>query len=349
MMKKILCLALAALALLSLAACNKELNPDVGTTAPKFLRQEDVDAAMQKLGVTGDVNNLSDEQRKKLQDALRKEGFDVAVANKDLQVNIPTNLQTPPTEASVTQPPALPAGTEVSKDAARPYMQKMQEIINSKNFTMKMRSAIGNPLGESGSYMPVVMVLQDQNSATEMTIDWTSLTKSMDLKYGQQALMAATLYTAMGKRMRMVIADGTTYLAFPDRKTYISMQELEQANPDDQTAFDSSMLGDLSGVLAVIPDDTKSTKVTSGGVNYLCAVVEGENGTYQKYYFLADGANAGTLKRIEVKGEDGSLLVNEIEEFRAGADTSYFSVKGMAKMSPGDFQNLLKGFEGMMS
>ena len=311
-MKKTICLFLALAALLGLMAACKDtvIGPEEATT--RAVGDDELNQEKNKLG------ELDAAAEAALRELLEK-GY-----------TVPEETQPPE-----TMPPTMPNGVEVDAAAARALMQKVLETFNTGRFMMKMRSS--SPFMAGGNTAtPLTVAMSDGMMAFEMEMDWVSLFMSE----GQSAIMAriqaGTTQGLFGKRMRIITKPEGVIIAFVDKKMYMPMGDGSEEG-GEPIEFDlSSALGEAFGG-AKTPQETeeklrdlKSSKVSSGGKEYLCAEMtmqdaEGNPATI-RYFFLGD-----ELKRVEA-GSGAENMMWEIESFTGQVDPAFFSTDGMSTM-----------------
>jgi hypothetical protein len=341
--KKFLSVLAAALCVVGFAACEKKIDlsgNEVTTLLPPVLRAEDVTSALAGIaGENADIDQLTPEQRQQLQRALADQGHNVTVDQAGVQVLPPEGVTIPSTVPKTTRiATTLPDGVSVDAAQVKKYMQKTIDITKSGTFTMKASTA--SPYA-GGAMTSMTMVTKGDQFAVEFPLDWMEIADGLsegDDKFGQAKIQAALMQTATGSKTRMVFLPGKMYWVFPDRKTYVDF-----ADAMDEGAKEISSFGDIFANLPSGTEELKASKVTLGKEEFLCAQTATNDGTSTKFYFN----KKGDLKRIELIGtadETADNAIIEIDELKASADSSYFSVKGFVKMPLAEMTKLFSSF-----
>ncbi|HAX84395.1 MAG TPA: hypothetical protein DCY15_08150 [Ruminococcaceae bacterium] len=135
---------------------------------------------------------------------------------------------------------------------------------------------------------------------------------------GKNVCVAMTVQIS-GKNMnaRLLLLNGKAYMVLPDLKVYLEMSE------EDVGSFD---FGDIS----IGSDQTYagSAFATENGKKYTVDSYKSSDGATSSYYFL-DGKWA---KLVTQNGD--TTETQEIVDFKAGVNSSYFSLKGMLAIDP---------------
>jgi len=309
-MKKLICLFLGVAIVFALAAGCK-VGIDIGPTEPTTIavNEDDLNKARNELDL-GELDALA-------QDALRRA--------LELDVTIPAE-DSPPQ----TMPPPMPAGVEVDAAEVRALMRNVLDIFGSGKFTMKTRSS--SPFVAGGNTATPLTVAMDENAmAFEVEMDWASLFRSEGQSVVQARIQGATAQTLFGKKVRIVTKTDGIMIVLVDKKTYMPMGD-GSAEGGELMEFDlTGAMGDAFGgagsreEIEMRLNEIKSSKVTMGGKEYLCAELKAEGNT-MRYYF-----QGGELKRIEADAE-GESVMWEIDMLSGQVDPAFFGTAGMRAM-----------------
>lgn len=127
----------------------------------------------------------------------------------------------------------------------------------------------------------------------------------------------ATDMTVSGVQVRMIMDDSGVNVAFPSLKLYMQL-----------SSEDTGSIEDFKNIGSTDQTYVGSSKVKSGGVEYVCEEYKASDGTIMKYYF-----SGNNWKRLEtISGDEVAIL--EIESFTGKADESVFSLAGYSDMTP---------------
>jgi len=368
-----LCLAMAA-GLAALAGCGEITlgnKPDPERTTAFQMPQSIAPGAASLLeGLTlPDIND--DKANQAVLESLAREGIvGMTIENGQIQMTFPPGVTEEITTAPPPPPTTMPAGQKVESSEVYDLIKKVNELFGSGNLYLRGRSAMPAEMGfaAAGFSAPMTVAVLDGNKMMiETTNDWSAMGQMMNEggknDFGASRVQAAVLTTTFGKKTRMVFADNTFFIVFPDKKKYIDPSslmgalsaELGEELPPELSAelgedFDFSDLPlDLSALGfgtggGEVPKDIPSSKVTTGGKDYLCATMEtkdDESGKVvmtTKFYFLN-----GELKRMETYGENpDEMMIMEIDELHGKPDPKLFTTEGMKSAPINDFLNLMQ-------
>ena len=209
-------------------------------------------------------------------------------------------------------------------------MTEVLEIFSSGKLTLKTRST--SPFGGS-ELVPLIVAVDDGHMAFELDMEWRQLFQAEGSGYIRSMFMSWIAQLIFGKKMRFIAKTDGMAIAFPDKKMYLPMTA-----PDGEL-LEFDLAGALSEVFGGVKNtediearlnEIKSSKVTLGGKEYLCAEVATRNAddttTVIRYYFLD-----GNLKRIEANAE-GESVTWEIDMLSSQVDPAFFSTAGMRTM-----------------
>lgn len=124
-----------------------------------------------------------------------------------------------------------------------------------------------------------------------------------------------TEMTVQGIKTRMLILNGQAYMIFPSLRVYAKIDSSEIGSID---------FGDFSETDGMTFAGSKF--VTEGGKTYICDSYKGADGSQSDYYFL----NGKWVKMVDISG--GETTTQEITDFKAGVDSSYFSLSGLKEV-----------------
>ncbi|MDR2647161.1 MAG: hypothetical protein LBB67_03445 [Oscillospiraceae bacterium] len=352
MLKKLLCLALAAICFFSFTACELNADPEqtTGTTAFKILTPEIVQQVIKEImgeDYEGDVDSLSAKDQKKLRDKLSAMGYNVVINDSQLSVVPPADVSIPETTVgtTMTAPVVLPTGVTIGQkqvDEVYQYLLSMKEIFSGDQYTLV--GGGNSPLTADG-YSQYTIAKDKDKGVLETTINWSVSAKNLlDGKddYGQAAIQAALGEASFGNKIRMVFSDESALWVFPDRKLYFDIMDLAGKNANEANGFMDMFDQVAVSAADKIPKDVKSTKVTVDGKEYLTATILDDDGNAKKYFFLG-----GELKRIEYSSADASQsTVTIIESLKPTVNANMFSVSGYRKANIADLQKIFGGLVG---
>jgi len=313
-MKKLICLCLGLTVVFALmSGCKGGLV--IGPTEPTTVEvnPDDLNNAMNQLG---DLDAAA-------QDALRKL----------LEQGVTIPAEEPPPE---TMPPPMPQGVEVDAAEARALLKKVFTILNSGKLTMKMRGSSPFFAGANNA-TPLTVAVDEGVMAFEMEMDWASMFKSDGQSAAMARIQGASAQSMFGKRLRMITKTDGMAIVFPDRDKYLAIGDGSEEG-GEPIEFDlSAALGEMFGGTQNAQDiderlkDIKSSRVTSGGKDYLCAEVTStnEDGSVSNVRYFFD--EKGDLRRIEAQA-GGESMMWEIETLSGQVDPAFFSTAGMSVM-----------------
>ena len=302
-MKKLICLFLAMAAVCALAAgCTVE--KPIGPTEPTTVAVNDADLnkAIDQLG------ELDDAALEALRRAMEQ------------GIEIPPDIGVPPE----TAPPTMPAGVQASPNEVYPLMVKVYNTLGSGTFLLRAKGSSPQGGPTMGNATSMTLAMDGANTMMEFDMDWTAVFKAMSEgtpEYGQSIVQGITAQGLFGKKARFVSRPDDVFIAFPDKKTYLSMGAPEESGSEGQLGLAGAFSGTL--IPDEVPDDIASSRVTMGGKEYLCATLNEGNA---RYYFLN-----GDLKRIEIENE-GEVMILEIQELTGTVDPKLFTTEGMKVM-----------------
>ena len=302
-MKKLICLFLAMAVVFALIT---------GCSTDKYIGQTDpTTATVNQADLQNALGSLDGAMDAAVQEAMRKA--------MEQGVTIP-----PDTGPLETAPPPMPSGVQASPTELRPLMEKIYKIFNSGTFLIKAKgsSPMGGPTGQAQGTTPMTIAVDKDNTMMEFDMDWITMLKAASEgtpNFGMATINGAIMITTFGKKVRFVSTPGNGFVAFLDKKTYIPMGAFSE---EGESAAPVDMAGTFSGSFLPkegLPQEIKSSKVTMGGKEYLCATLDDGNA---RYYF-----QGGDLKRIEIQNTE-DIMILEIEALSGTVDPKLFSSEG---------------------
>lgn len=124
-----------------------------------------------------------------------------------------------------------------------------------------------------------------------------------------------TSMVVQGITTRLLILNGQAYMVFPALHVYAKIDSSEIGNLN---------FGDFSTSDGMTFAGSKF--VQENGKTYICDSYKAKDGSQSDYYFL----NGKWVKMVDIS--DGETTTQEITDFKAGVDNSYFSLSGMKEV-----------------
>ncbi|MDR2525189.1 MAG: hypothetical protein LBC83_03185 [Oscillospiraceae bacterium] len=228
------------------------------------------------------------------------------------------------TEALTQNQSAANSSVEKAAQAAAPaqaadtraYVEKVQSILNSKDFTLEAVT--------DGT--PVTFAMSGEKLAVEIPTDWM-LRQASANGMGELAGMDALF----GKKVRLIYTPQRTLFVLPDMQAYldggaIGMDELSMDEFTDLQKY----LGSKDALKGMVVSTAKL-----GDKQYQTATIRDDDGeAVARLYFLD-----GQLRRIEPLGDDAQQVVSalEITALKEKADAALFDT---SKLLPWDLSSL---------
>ena len=211
----------------------------------------------------------------------------------------------------------IAASAATPEEEARALLEQTQAIFNSRTYILKGRGT--SPVGPGGSGTAhLVMAMDKDKLMVETEVDWPAMMAAV----GGSHLAGFILQMVLGKSFRMVFSPEGVFWVFPDRRLYLDLAPMMEAEGAEGAASLIEGL-DMLGISGAIPEDLDVTQPVIGGKTYLCVTFDGYEGSSMSYYFLD-----GQLKRIEVFNETSDEnMVIEIDQLSGTVDASYFSTR----------------------
>ena len=311
--KQLIALILAAgLMMVFIAGCN--LNPE---NPRDPVVRIDIPTVPADLDIPDDLDELSDEEREELREAL---GLD-----EDMQFPIPEEFVEEPTEPPPPPATTMPAGSAIQQNEVYPMLRNFFDTMTGGRYYMRVRMTVPDELGLGTISM--AMARDGDSQMQEMTMDWLTLLQlSNDGRpdFGRSRVQAAAMNTLMGRRVRIVATPENSFIAFPDRNAFVPAGDFAEEMGEEMFGMDDMPdLSDLSD--GQLPDAIRSERVTVGGREYVSATWR-DDGTSFSYFF-----HDGQLRRMEVTTREGTTII-EIDEFHGSPDGRLFSSQGMRRM-----------------
>lgn len=171
-----------------------------------------------------------------------------------------------------------------------------------------LKPEIIDPILKTGKFTLSTIVDTVDEDGKPMTVPTTIMVDGKNL---------CVTMKAQGVNARLLVLNGKTYMVIPDLKVYLDMSD------QDIGDFDFS---DIS--IGTDQPYAGSSFVTESGKKYTVDSYKSADGTVSNYYFL----NGKWTKLVTVS--DDTTETQEIVEFKAGVDSSYFSLKGLIQIDP---------------
>lgn len=174
--------------------------------------------------------------------------------------------------------------------------------------TVDLKPEVVDPIMKTGKFTLSAIVDTVDENGKPTRVPTTIMVNGKDVCVSMKA---------QGVNARLLILDGKAYMVIPDWKVYLEMSEED--------------IGDLDFSNIAIGEDSTyagSYYSTESGKNYTVDTYKSSDGTLSSYYFL-DGKWA---KLVTVSGS--TTETQEITEFKAGVNSSYFSLKGFIPIDP---------------
>lgn len=346
-MKKLTAMLMVMAALFALlAGCevNIENTDPTEATMPDLLDPNAVKSAADELGV--DLDNLDDQALKELQEKLTRPDLTLG-ENNNLEVALPEGVTKPAETTTKAPPTTMPKGAAAQSSEVYPLVKAVLETMNSGKFYLKGYSTSAAPgidvaFGDlAGNYSLLIIAVDGNQMALENEVDWVAMLKasSEGNDFGSATALGLTMQTAYGKRLRMLFNNDGMYIVFPEKKKYTSFSDMLGEEASGEFADAGDLVGSMFGeVNTAALDNLESSRVTSGGKEYLCATLPSSDSSAMKLYFLG-----GELKRIETitSSDSGDVsTIIDVEEFNGSPDPSLFSTKGMSTVKLAELTNL---------
>ena len=309
-----LLLAMILLTVTLLAACGKTLADDEGPYIPAT---SDTATAGQEASSTEDASLPTEEDST----APEEEPNDPVIAQSSTN---PLAVAAQPTSSPQAQSTSLATngGANAVQAEVLGYVKQVQEIFNSKNFTIKGNGVL------SGAATALTMAVSGDKTAIELPTSVVLQLAPDDMVAGGKAAMEQLL----GKTSRLVLSPERALWVLPGINSYMDIGNDLGGLPLDGIAGLTAWFGSSD----VLKNVKASTAMVNGKEN-LVATLAGQDGKDIARLCFLDGK----LTRIEPLGDAAKVISKiDVASLIKSADASYFSTKNLLPLDLSRLQAL---------
>ncbi len=252
-----------------------------------------------------------------------------------ISYSVPT--QTDTTEASVTESATrtvvesrtkkdnTPANASPQSAQVLKYVEQVQDILNSKNFTLKGNGSLG-----SGTASAVTLAASGDKTAIEFP---TAMLSQLSGEMGIGDLSG--LESVVGETSRLVVSPGRALLVFPRISNYVDVSD----EAGDMQLGEIDNLTEYLGGSDVLKNVKTSTAKLNGKEHQVATIADDSGKSIARLYFLE-----GQLRRIEPLGDaKGTIPALDVTSLSGTTGSRFFETDNLLPLDLKSMQSILDG------